>query len=102
MLDTWLWHYSAKKAGIVMIFFAVMASVKLWVLNAFGSLHGLQPGYIMAVSLVGAGTGCALLVYHAQKSGEEDTAAKKKIVLVGTAAVMLVGALIILDILRIL
>ena len=85
-----------------MIFFAMMASVKLWVLNVFGSLDGLQPGYIVAVSLVGVGTGCALLAHHAQRGGEEDTAAKKKIVSVGMAVILLVTALAILDILRIL
>ena len=102
MLDTWLWHYPAKKAGIVLIFFAMMASVKLWVLSVFGNLDGLQPGYIMAVSVVGVGIGCALVAYHTQKSGEEDTAAKKKIMLVGMAVMVLVAAFAILDILRIL
>lgn len=101
MLDTWLWHYPARKAGIMMIFFAVLGSIQLWVYNAF-ELGGWQIGYVIALGLAGVGTGCALLAYHAQKGGEEDTATKKKIVLVGMAVMLLVAALAILDILRIL
>lgn len=56
----------------------------------------------MASGLVWVGTGCALLVYHALKSGEEDTAAKKKIVLAGIAVAAPLAALSILDIVHIL
>lgn len=100
MLDTWLWHYPARKAGIVMIFFAVLGSIQLWVYDAF-ELGELQLGYVIAFGLTGVGTGCALLAYHAQKGGEGDTAAKKKIMLVGMAVWMLVVALWLLDKLRI-
>ena len=100
MFETWWWHYPARKVGILHIFFGISASAQLWVYNAFG-LAGWQPGYVIAVGLVGVGTGCALLTCHAQKGGEEDTAAKKKIILVGMAVVMLAGALMMLDVLRI-
>ena len=46
------------------------------------------------------GTGCAMLVYHIKKGGKEDTAAKKKIALVGLAAVMPMVALEILNLLN--
>ena len=48
------------------------------------------------------GAGCAMLVYRVQKRGEEDTAAKKKIVLVGITVSMLMAALDMLSILNIL
>ena len=42
------------------------------------------------------------MVYHALKNGEEDTAAKKKIVLAGIAVAAPLAALSILDIVHIL
>ena len=50
----------------------------------------------MVSGLVWGGTGCALLAYHALKSGEEDTATKK-IVLVGITVAAPLSALSILD-----
>ena len=100
MLNTWLWHYPARKAGIVMIFSAVLGSIHLWMSNAF-ELGGWQFVCTIALCLAGAGTGCALLAYHAQE-GEEDTATKKKIILVGMAVMMPMAALAILGGLRIL
>lgn len=97
MLDTWLWHYPAKKAGLVTIFFTMLGSIKFWVYDTF-VIGELQPSYIIiAFCLVGVGTGCILLVYHAQKNGDEDTAAKKKILLVGLGVMILLIPLAILD-----
>lgn len=96
MLDTWLWHYPAKKAGLVIIFFTMLGSIKFWVYDTF-VIGELQPGYIIALCLVGVGTGCILLVYHAQKNGDEDTAAKKKILLVGLGVMIPLMLLAILD-----
>ena len=101
MFGTWWWHYPARKAGILYIFLGILALLNLWVRYSF-ELGGWELVYAIALGLVGVGTGCALLAYHAQKGGEEDTAAKKKIILVGTAVGALVGALVILSILRIL
>ena len=96
MFDTWFWHYPAKKAGLVTIFFAMLGSIKLWVYNMFG-ISVLQPGYIIVLGLVGVGTGCILLVYHAQKHGDENTATKKKILLVGFGVIILLISLAILE-----
>lgn len=65
-------------------------------------IDGRSTSYILAAGPMLVGTGCAMLVYHVQKRGEEDTAAKKKIVLVGIAVSMLMAALEMLNILNIL
>ncbi len=101
MFGGWLWHYPAKKAGVLTIFLAMLASGRFWMDLVQGPV-GWHDVWGLAVCLVGFGMGCALLVYHFQKGGEEDTAAKKKIMLVGMAVGALVGALGILSVLRIL
>ena len=57
-----------------------------WTFEGVMGLDRGQPNYYyLAPFLVLVGTGCAMLAYHALKNNEEDTATKKKIVLVGTA-----------------
>lgn len=63
-------------------------------------LGGLQPNYYHLASFLSiAGTGCTLLAYHALKSGEEDTAVKKKIFLACIVTVTSVVAVYTLDVL---
>lgn len=94
-----MWHYPAKKAsGLLMFMGCIMIAFSLESVL----IDGLSPSYILAAGPMLIGAGCAMLVYHAQKRGEEDIAAKKKIVLVGIAMSTLVSALEILNLLNIL
>lgn len=94
----WWWNYPAKKAGIWLMCLGVLSFIHVGIISP----GGWQPHYSLASSLVLGGTGCALLAYHALKNGEEDTAAKKKIVLAGIAVAAPLAALSILDIVHIL
>ena len=97
----WMWNYPAKKGGIMMVFCAMLGLTHSWTIDTLYAPDGWRPDYyVLAASLVGIGIGCALLAYHFLKGGEEDPAAKKKIMLVGMAVGMLVVAFMILDILR--
>ena len=82
-------------------FLGILTPLHFWGRNSF-ELGGWQLVYAIALGLVEVGTGCALLAYHAQEGGEEDTATKKKIILVGMAVMMPIAALAILGSLRIL
>lgn len=91
------WHYPAKKAGMWLMFFGVFL-VCLWVLRVVMDLDRGQPDYYhLGAYLTTVGIGCAMLVYHTLKNNEEDTAAKKRIVLVGVAVGSLMVTLSILS-----
>ena len=94
----WWWNYPAKKAGIWLMYMGVL----LVALDAIRNSGGWQPDYNLASGLAWVGTGCALLAYHTLKSGEEDTATKKKIVLAGIAVSAPLAVLYILEIVHIL
>lgn len=92
------WDYPAKKAGILTIFVGMSFLLHMVTLDAIYRPDRWQLDYyILSLSLVIFGTGCAFIVYHYLKSGEEDTAVKKKIALVGIAVGAPVAALRILD-----
>lgn len=89
------WDYPAGIGGILTILFSMSILGR--------GLFGVRPDYYLtAVALVGVGTGCALIAYHYLKSGEEDTATKKRILLIGMAVAAPLIALSILDMLNIL
>lgn len=93
----WTWHYTTSKARRwLMLAGAVIVTVSLDPII----IYEWEPDYHhMAAGLTTVGTGCAMLAYHTRKGDEEDAATKKKIILVGTAAVIPIAALGILDVL---
>ena len=95
-MGRWWWNYPAKEASGFFVFFGCM-------LIAFSLVrvlaYGQEPSYLTASGSMQVGLGCALLVYHVKKGGKEDTAAKKKIILVGMAAFMSMVALEVLSLL---
>lgn len=91
--STWLWHYPAKVASGFLVFSGCV-TIAFSLQRVL--VYGQEPSYIIAGGLMMLGAGCAMLVYHIKKGGKEDTAVKKKIVLIGFAAAMPMIALEIL------
>ena len=97
------WDYSARNGGILTIFVGMSFLLHVEIIDAIYYPQMWQLDYYaLSLSLVLIGTGCALIAYHYLKSGEEDTAVKKKIVLVGMAVTVPLAALVILDTMNIL
>ena len=93
----WWWDYPATKAGKWLVLLgAVIITLSLDPIV----IYEWEPDYYRTVGgLTLVGTGCAMLAYHIRAGDEEDTATKKKIILIGVAVTIPITALGILNIL---